>query len=612
MTGLKTKVGKLIWAVVLIALAAGFCWLAQKDIEDPNVKNAVLHNIFVVLLVAVALGYLFYRIFSRPVTKPKRGPAENEKTKPLPDENYARYITRLEERVQKLSAKLTDANTKVEAEIASRPLDQRKLQERVKHLNCFYGLSKILNRPQITLDQILQETTELIRIAYRYPDITCVRITLDGVHYKTDNFQKSELSQYVPINVHEEKAGAIEVYYLGKQLQDQQCPFLKEEHDLLNAVALRLGRLTERKRAGEKLQLFRGLIDRSNDCIFVIEPKWGRILDANDTACDSLGYDREKLLEVTIKDIADSIADDNAWQDHVEQLKIKGDIIIQGSHKRKNGTTFPVEMSLKLVSQAKTDYIIAITRDITERKRAEEIQAELIQELKDFAYIVSHDLKAPLRGIKTLADWLSTDYADRFDQEGKEQMDLLLRRVARMHNLIDGVLQYSRVGRIKEGLVSVDLNELIPDVIDMVAPPENIEITVENQLPVIQSEPTRITQVFENLLSNAIKYMDKPHGLIRITCVEENGFYKFSVADNGPGIEEKHFEKIFRIFQTLTSRDEFESTGIGLTVIKKIVELYGGKIWLKSKPGEGTTFFFTFPKQKKELTDAKLQANIAC
>jgi PAS domain S-box-containing protein len=612
MAGLKTKVGKLIWVVVLITLAAVFCWLAQKDIEDPNVKNAVLHNIFVALLAAVALGYLFYRIFSRPVTKPRRRPGEKEKTKLLPDENYARYIARLEERVQKLSAQLTDANAKVEAEIASRPVDQRKLQERVKHLNCFYGLSKILNRPQITLDQILQETTELIRSAYRYPDITCVRITLDGVHYKTDNFQKSELSQHVPINVHEEKAGAIEVYYLGKQLQDQQCPFLEEEHDLLNAVALRLGRLTEQKRAGEKLQLFRGLIDRSNDCIFVIGPKWGRILDANDTACDSLGYGCEQLLEVTIKDIEDSIADDNAWQDLVEQLKIKGDIIIQGSHKRKNGTTFPVEMSLKLVSQAKTDYIIAITRDITERKQAEEIQAELIQELKDFAYIISHDLKAPLRGIKTLADWLSTDYADRFDQEGKEQMDLLLKRVVRMHNLIDGVLQYSRVGRIKEELVPVDLNELIPNVIDMVAPPENIEITVENQLPVIESEPTRITQVFENLLSNAVKYMDKPQGLIRIACVEENGFYKFSVADNGPGIEEKHFEKIFRIFQTLTSRDEFESTGIGLTVIKKIVELYGGKIWLKSKPGEGTTFFFTFPKQKEELTDAKLQANIAC
>ena len=612
MTGLKTKVGKLIWAVVLIALAAVFCWLAQKDIEDPNVKNAVLHNIFVALLAAVALGYLFYRIFSRPVTKPRRSPGEKEKTKLLPDENYARYITRLEERVQKLSAQLTDANAKVEVEIASRPLDQRKLEERVKHLNCFYGLAKILNRPQITLDQILQETTELIRIAYRYPDITCVRITLDGVHYKTDNFQKSELSQYAPINVHEEKAGAIEVYYLGKQLQDQQCPFLEEEHDLLNAVVLRLGRLTEQKRAGEKLQLFRGLIDRSNDCIFAIEPKWGRILDANDTACDSLEYDRERLLEVTIEDIEDSIADDNAWQDLVEQLNIKGDIIIQGSHKRRNGTTFPVEMSLKLVSQAKTDYIIAITRDITERKQAEERQAELIQELKDFAYIISHDLKAPLRGIKTLADWLSIDYADRFDQEGKEQMDLLLKRVTRMHNLIDGVLQYSRVGRIKEGLVPVDLNELIPDVIDMVAPPENIEIKVDNQLPVIQSEPTRITQVFENLLSNAVKYMDKPQGLIRITCVEENGFYKFSVADNGPGIEEKHFEKIFRIFQTLTSRDEFESTGIGLTVIKKIVEIYGGKIWLKSKPPEGTTFFFTFPKQKEELTDAELQANIAC
>ena len=232
--------------------------------------------------------------------------------------------------------------------------------------------------------------------------------------------------------------------------------------------------------------------------------------------------------------------------------------------------------------------------------------------MKDFAYIVSHDLKAPLRGIKTLADWLSGDYADKLDEQGKEQMDLLLKRVERMHNLIDGILQYSRVGRITEEKVQVDLKELIPDVIDMVAAPDNITITVENELPVIECEQTRITQVFENLLSNAVKYMDKPQGQVKIGCVGEDGFWKFSVADNGPGIEEQHFERIFRIFQTLSARDEFESTGIGLSVIKKIVELYGGKVWLESKVGEGSTFFFTLPKQREEVADAKLQTNIAC
>ena len=118
-------------------------------------------------------------------------------------------------------------------------------------------------------------------------------------------------------------------------------------------------------------------------------------------------------------------------------------------------------------------------------------------------------------------------------------------------------------------------------------------------------------QLFQNLLSNAIKYMDKPQGLIKINCLEEDGFWKFSITDNGPGIEEKYFDRIFKMFQVLSVKEEFEGTGVGLTVAKKIVELYGGKIWIESQVGQGSTFFFTLPKQEKETTDEKLQTNIA-
>ncbi len=251
-----------------------------------------------------------------------------------------------------------------------------------------------------------------------------------------------------------------------------------------------------------------------------------------------------------------------------------------------------------------------------ERMRAEQRQAQLLEdlekvnrELKDFAHIVSHDLKAPLRGIASLAEWISTDYADKLDEQGKEQMNLLIGRVVRMQNLIDGILQYSRIGRVKEKKDVVNLNELVSEIVDMVAPPENISVTVENELPTIECERTRIMQVFKNLISNAVKYMDKPQGQVKIGCIEENGFWEFSVSDNGPGIEEKHFERIFQLFQTLPSHDKSESTGIGLTVAKKIVELYGGSIWVRSKVGEGSTFFFTLPKQETEVKNAELQAS---
>jgi len=358
-------------------------------------------------------------------------------------------------------------------------------------------------------------------------------------------------------------------------------------------------------------------IDRSNDCIFVIEPQWGRFLDLNDRACVSLGYTREELLDMTLKDIEETVPDDSSWQEQIEELKLKEDLVIQGQHRRKDGTTFYVETSLKYVSQEKENRIIAVARDITDRKQAEERQAQLLEEvksaneeLKDFAYIISHDLKAPLRGIKTLADWLATDYMDKLDENGREQINLLSRQVQRMHNLIDGVLQYSRVGRFKEKKVKVNLNDRISEVIDMVAPPENIEITVENELPVVECEQTGIMQLFQNLLSNAVRYMDKPQGQIRIGCVEEDAFWKFSVSDNGPGIKEKHFEKIFQMFQTLSPRDEFESAGIGLTVVKKIIEMYGGKIWVESEVGNGAAFFFTLPKEKLGGKDAKLETSI--
>jgi len=270
---------------------------------------------------------------------------------------------------------------------------------------------------------------------------------------------------------------------------------------------------------------------------------------------------------------------------------------------RKNGANFPLDISVTEMHGQEHRMFVVILRDISERKQAEVQKAILMadlesanEELKSFAYVVSHDLKAPLRAIGALADWLSTDYLDKFDDEGREHMRLLVSRVHRMGNLIDGILQYSRVGRVREAPVEVKVDEVLRDVIDFIAPSPNVTITIENTLPSIVIEPTRIQQIFQNLLSNAIKYMDKPQCEIRIGCIAEGEHWRFRISDNGPGIESRHFEKIFQLFQTLAPRDRVESTGVGLTLVKKIVEMYGGNIWVESTPGEGTTFFFTLPK----------------
>jgi two-component system sensor kinase FixL len=274
-------------------------------------------------------------------------------------------------------------------------------------------------------------------------------------------------------------------------------------------------------------------------------------------------------------------------------------------HRRKDGSRVDVSLNISPVFDAAGSMVggLVIARDTGERKKAErkiEKQKQKLEainkELNDFAYIISHDLKAPLRGISFVADWLYEDYADKLDGEGKENLKLLKSRAQRMSQLIDGVLSYSRVEGKKEQPQPVDLNVLVPEVIDMLAPPPHIAITVDADLPVVLCGPVKIGQVFQNLLSNAIRYMDKERGEIHVGCGDEGDKWRFSVRDNGPGIEEAHFEKIFQIFQTLAPRDKVESTGVGLTIVKKIVQLYGGDIWLESQMGRGTTFHFSLPK----------------
>jgi PAS domain S-box-containing protein len=259
--------------------------------------------------------------------------------------------------------------------------------------------------------------------------------------------------------------------------------------------------------------------------------------------------------------------------------------------------------------------IFGIFWDITDSKKTKESLEKLNRdleltvkklswsnrELQEFAYVAAHDLKAPLRAIGTLAEWLSTDYSDKFDEQGKEKVELLVGRAKRIDKLIDSILQYSEIGDVGQEKQVVDLNLLLSEVIHKIGPPNNIEITIENELPFIMCSRAKMMQVFHSLLSNAVKYMDKPKGQIRIGCRKDGDFWTFSVSDNGPGIEQKYFEKIFKIFQMLATRDEVEAVGIGLPMTRKIVELYGGRIWVQSEPGQGSTFYFTLPMQEMRV-----------
>jgi signal transduction histidine kinase len=287
----------------------------------------------------------------------------------------------------------------------------------------------------------------------------------------------------------------------------------------------------------------------------------------------------------------------------------------------------PIQVTTIPFQDSSGEWLVAeVNVDISERKKAEEemesmnrkLQAtveELTQsnnELQEFVHVASHDLKTPLRAIGILANWILTDYGDKFDESGRERVKLLVGRAKRIDELINGLLQYFRVGHTRGKYEEVDLNIVLSEVIREIAPPENIEITIQSELPTVIGEQRRMVQIFQNLLNNAIKYIEKPRGEIKVGCVEEDGFWKFSVCDNGSGIEQKYFGKLFKVFQKLESHDESEGTGIGLAIVKKIVELYGGRVWVESRPREGSTFFFTLPKKEMGVKDAKLETNIAC
>jgi len=220
----------------------------------------------------------------------------------------------------------------------------------------------------------------------------------------------------------------------------------------------------------------------------------------------------------------------------------------------------------------------------------------LNDELSQFAHVVSHDLKAPLRAIVTLADFIVLDHKDGLRSTGKEQLELLKGRTKRMGDLIEGILQYSQVEIEKSSSSKVKVQTVVSLVLNTLAPEDHINITVQANLPIIYADKIRIQQVFQNVLSNAIKYCDQNDGKIELGCTDANDFWEFYVKDNGAGIDEKYHDRIFKIFQTLRPRDEMENTGIGLTITKKIVETYGGNIWLKSAKDTGTIFYFTLPK----------------
>jgi light-regulated signal transduction histidine kinase (bacteriophytochrome) len=228
---------------------------------------------------------------------------------------------------------------------------------------------------------------------------------------------------------------------------------------------------------------------------------------------------------------------------------------------------------------------------------------QINKQLNEFVYIVSHDLKAPLRGIKSLATFLEEEIGTEAKPEVKDMLILLQSRADKMQSMIDAILHYSRMSNNNGEEREVDLNKLIADIINLIAIPEHIRIEVSESLPIVYAEKIKIQEVFQNLITNAIKYNNKQLGFIKIGYEERSDEFEFSISDNGIGIKEEFFQKIFGIFQTLQGSDKGEATGIGLTIVQKIIEQNGGRIWVESEIGSGSTFKFVWKKYNSTFSN---------
>ncbi len=408
-------------------------------------------------------------------------------------------------------------------------------------------------------------------------------------------------------------------------------------------------RKSESEATQQTVRFFETLLRASLDGIVITDPTQN-IVVVNDAFCAIFDQHQRTVIETSLflwLEHFDAGAPQR-WTGLEQRARLEGLCRdVEFRMKTQNGVRyFSVNASLlDRIAEEEAGVIISIWRDMTAQKKVEEelrkhrehleesvaertrdlkaanldlqheisqrVQAEAQlnillddleranQELQDFAYIASHDLKAPLRGISSLAKWLHKDYADLLDEKGHRYLNQMLARTKRMHHFIEGILQYSRLGRAEIKQEPLDSDALVRQMITIIAPPENIAVRITGTLPTVMYDKTLFYQLFQNLLDNAVKHLGKPEGNVIVACADRGKSWEFAVQDTGVGIEARHFERIFKMFQSLKPHHEGESTGIGLTLVRKIVERRGGTVWVESTVGEGSTFFFTIPKTQE-------------
>jgi two-component system sensor histidine kinase/response regulator len=489
------------------------------------------------------------------------------------------------------------------------------LNERMKELNCLYEMAKIIETPKISLEEIYQKIVDVMPPAWQYPDITCARITVEGQEFKTPNYKDTKWKQSTDIRTHGKKVGVVEVCYLEEKQEIDEGPFLKEERNLIEAIAERMGRITERNQAEEKIKIFSDAIASAFD-YFILTDENGKFTYANESAIRAFGYTHEEFLKLNITDLdADPGIAKKVMQDIVVEGKWSGEVI----NIRKNKETFPSLLSAFVVKDDKGNQkgAMGILRDITERKRAEENlrkakkEAEEANRLKsEFLANMSHEIRTPMNAIIGMTDLtLDTELTD----EQREYLKTVKESGHALLGLIDDILDLSKIeaGKIELETIDFDLHALVESAADALAPRSSFKglelaCLIHHGVPTfLRGDPGRLRQILVNLGGNAIKFTEKGEVVIGVELkkeTEDGATLLFSVTDTGIGIPK---DKQTKIFESFTQADgstarKYGGTGLGLSISRRLVELMDGKIGLESQPGKGSCFWFTTTLEKQK------------